>query len=422
MTAGTAIIDISPKKGVQLAGYPHCHRENEGVHDQLYAACVYLDNGKTKKVFVTLDLLAIGKRTVAKIRGKFKGADITVSASHTHSGPWASEPLASEKAEGVVCDESYMAFLEKSIIDLISSSMANTFDVSVGAASVICGAERGIGGNRHEKSGVCDPSVNVIAVKDGGGTIRAILCNYSLHPTYLHAENVLVSADYPGCIRKFLGFAYPDAVFLFAQGASGNQSSRYFRNGQNFEEAARAGTALGCAVYDCIQTMSFTNEINIKAESFSVKDLPLKSYPAKGISLALVREKEKLFKEAKKAGGYIKARNAELELFGAQNAYYFSLMAENNYVSPELPCEIQVITLGDTRIVTVQGELFTEYGLEIKKIYGGNTFVFSVTNGYLPGYIYTPEAEKQGSYEAGTSMFSKNAGEVLIGALKNSLI
>jgi hypothetical protein len=89
-------------------------------------------------------------------------------------------------------------------------------------------------------------------------------------------------------------------------------------------------------------------------------------------------------------------------------------MAESGYISPELPCEVQVITVGDTNIVALQGEIFTEYGLRIKEIFGGKTFVFSVSNGYLPGYIYTPEALKQRSYEAGTSMFAENAGEVLI--------
>ena len=421
LKAGTAQVDISPKSGVQLAGYPHCPRPNGGIHDLLYAACLYLDDGKTRKAFVTLDLLSIGKQLVTKIRKLFPGIDITFTVSHTHSGPWASEPLASEKAEGIECNKDYLGFLENALADLIKKASNNTFSASMGTNVGICGAEHGIGGNRHGPDGICDPSVNVLAVKDGRGVVRAVLCNYALHPTYLHAENILVSADYPGYIRSYVGSEYPQAVFLFAQGASGDQSSRYFRSGQNFDEAARAGAALGAAVCDCVRDMRFDSQITITAENFEIADLPMKKYPPKDAAQMLVKEREAKFEAAKASGDYLLMRNAELELFGAQNTYYFSLMAENNYVSPEFPCEVQVITVGNTHLVAVQGELFTEYGLQIKKILGGKVFVFSVSNGYLPGYLYTPQAEKAGSYEAGTSMFAGNAGEVLVKKIEEKL-
>ena len=122
------------------------------------------------------------------------------------------------------------------------------FDASLGTYVGHCGAESGVGGNRREKGGLCDPTVNVLAVKDTAGVLRACMLNYALHPTYLHAENVLVSADYPGYFRRFMQFAYPECITLFAQGTSGNQSSRYHRVAQNFEEAARVGTTLGLSL------------------------------------------------------------------------------------------------------------------------------------------------------------------------------
>ena len=42
LRAGTALIDISPEPGAQLAGYPHCPRPNAGVHDPLYAAALFI--------------------------------------------------------------------------------------------------------------------------------------------------------------------------------------------------------------------------------------------------------------------------------------------------------------------------------------------------------------------------------------------
>jgi neutral ceramidase len=57
LTAGVSIIDISPAKGLELAGYPHCPRYNTGIHDPLYASCIYLDDGKIKLVMIAVDLL-----------------------------------------------------------------------------------------------------------------------------------------------------------------------------------------------------------------------------------------------------------------------------------------------------------------------------------------------------------------------------
>ena len=49
MRAGTAIRDISPKGPVQLCGYPESP-VSEGVHDPLYAAVYYFEQGGEQAV------------------------------------------------------------------------------------------------------------------------------------------------------------------------------------------------------------------------------------------------------------------------------------------------------------------------------------------------------------------------------------
>ncbi len=420
LKSGTSIIDISPEPGVGLAGYPHCPRPNKGVHDPLYAAVLFLDNGTERKAFVTLDLLSIGKASVARLRGLFD-FDITVSASHTHSGPWASEPLASEKGDGIEINPDYVAFLERQLERVIREASTHTFDAEFGAGVGCCGKEQGVGGNRRDKNGLQDPSVNVMAVRDTRGVIRSIFLNYALHPTFLHAENDRVSADYPGYIRRYLSFAFPEAVFLFAQGSSGDQSSRYHRVGQNFEEAARAGTTLGVEVFHCIEKMDFTDTLDMRVETFEVPDMPMKTFPPLDAALEAERKAVAAF-EAATAKDYITMRNAELAMFGAQNTVSFARLHAEGYRSPELPLEVQLITLNDTCVVTVQPEIFVAYGLAIKRRSGAaKTFVLEATNGYAPGYLFTPEAGREGGYEVGTSMFALDAGDHLLGRIKARL-
>ena len=129
-------MDISPEKGVQLAGYPHCPRPNEGVHDPLYATCMYLDNGDVKHAFVTCDLLYFAKPYVKELRSKFDFT-ITVTVSHTHSGPWVSKLHEYEEAEGVHNSPEYISeFMKKlhlwigsesSIIDMVISNFTQPF-------------------------------------------------------------------------------------------------------------------------------------------------------------------------------------------------------------------------------------------------------------------------------------------------------
>ena len=61
--------DITPPQGLELAGYPHYPRYNEGHHDPLYAACMYLNNGEQEVAMVTLDLLFFSKKHVTDIYG-----------------------------------------------------------------------------------------------------------------------------------------------------------------------------------------------------------------------------------------------------------------------------------------------------------------------------------------------------------------
>jgi len=75
--------------------------------------------------------------------------------------------------------------------------------------------------------------------------------------------------------------------------------------------------------------------------------------------------------------------------------------------------EIQVLRIGDAFLVGLPGELFVEYGLEIKQRASGRAFVASMANGELQGYITTPDAI---GYEANLSMFKPGAGAILVEA------
>lgn len=411
-----SIVDISPEKGVQLAGYPHCPRPNEGIHDPVYATCMFLDNGEKKIAIVAMDIFFFTKKYVKQLRDKFD-FEISFSASHTHSTPLVGYLHEFEREEGLADSPEFVEGLLVKLEKLIKDASENTFDAQFSSYIGRCGADRGVGGNRREKGGPADPTVNVLCVRDSEEKVRGIYMCYALHPTYLHAENVLVSADYPGYIRRYLQFAYPEAIFMFSQGTSGNQSSRYHRVAQNFEEACRVGTTLGTEIQNCIEKMEFTDDLNIDVRHTEI-DLPERTFKSSAEAKSAMEAARARFASLKDAD-YITMRNAELDMFGAEDLYYLALELEEGetFYANQLPCELEVIELNDTALLMTQGELFVELGLEIKeKSKYDKTFVVELVNGELPGYIYTEEALNDGGYEVGNSIFAPEAGKKIVKA------
>ena len=77
--------------------------------------------------------------------------------------------------------------------------------------------------------------------------------------------------------------------------------------------------------------------------------------------------------------------------------------------------EVQCVRIGDLALVGLPGEIFVDYALAVKAQYT-NTFVISLANGELQGYIVTEKAAREGGYEASNSLFRPEAGRVLVDA------
>ena len=433
LRAGVSIIDISPGTGHELAGYPHNPRYNTGIHDPLFAGCIFLDDGTTKLVFITMDLLFFSKKYVRQSRKRISdltgipGKNIMFCCSHTHSGPWCAGRLDFEALEkGLGADMPYVEELQDKLSGLVQEACSNTFEARVGMGKGRCGREQGVGGNRRSKSGLSDPEVCVLGIKDADNCWKGCLVIYALHPTVIHSESTVVTADYPGYIRKYLKLTKPGMVLLFAQGTSGDQSTRFFREGQTFEEACRIGTTIGVEVGRVLDSLEFSSFATLWVESQEI-GLELRSLPRKEEAMEKVRKLEAEFKRLQENHApYVEQRTAEVKLLGAEDILGYVILNEKG-IKPELlvdelPVEVQVLGIGDGRIVGLQGEVFVEHGLNIKK--GSpfaNTFVIELANGVCPGYVYTRESLREGGYETDTSMLRENSGDILVGTALDML-
>jgi neutral ceramidase len=428
ISAGTGRTEITPPTGVELAGYPHHPRHNTGVHDPLFSTALVIDDGLSSVALVSLDLLFFSKKHVTAVRKSIEQyadipqRNILIGCTHTHSGPWASGRLDIDSLRsGARQDEAYVKFLQERVVDSVVQAKKGMFDASLGSGAAICGADKGIGGNRRDPAGPHDPTVGIVKVVDSDGACRAIVVNYALHPTVLHADNTEVSADYPGYVRERLNQLYPHALILFLQGASGDQSTRYFRRGQSFAEARRIGYTIADAAFAALQATPTSCEVPVRASSVEVP-IRLRELPGREKAQDAVRKAAAEYALLEKSGAsYIELQNANLVLLGAEDLLGYVEVFEQagtlELYEDEREAEVQVLSVGDVTIVALPGELFVEFGAEIKSMHRGRIMmVVSLANGCLPGYVCTPLAHQEGGYEADTSLLAPDFGADLVAA------
>lgn len=435
LRAGTASADITPGLGEELGGYPHYPRHNTGVHDPLQAACLYLEDGGNEVAFITLDLLFFSKlhvrevRALAEAESGIPGSHILISCIHTHSGPWASGRLDIESLEaGAKQPKKYVEKLVKTIACLIAEAKRTAFPASFTSGTAMCGAESGVGGNRRIPGGPHDPLVSVMAVRDAQETVRGIFVNYTLHPTFIHEWSTVCTADYVCYLRKQLEETWNGAVVCFGQGASGNQSSRYYRQGESFDEAERVGRVLGKAAATVLSKAEWADTLDIRQASKEIP-LELRSFGTEAELEKTVAEDRTVYEDLYARYGksenrdeYYLWQNANLKLLGAEDQLGYVRM-QNRGVRIELledenPVELQAVRLGGTCVVAMPGEIFVEYALYIKAMAGFGTVIFNeLTGGCMPGYLYTPESLVTGGYETDTSMLGERFGRHVVDEL-----
>jgi hypothetical protein len=110
-------------------------------------------------------------------------------------------------------------------------------------------------------------------------------------------------------------------------------------------------------------------------------------------------------------------RTAECAVFGAEEQVVLAKAQDSGEIDAlrqrYISTEIQVLRVGETYLVGFPGECFVEYGLKVKRRSPERTFVISLANGELQGYIVTPDAT---GYEASFSLFTPQAGSIMVDA------
>ena len=382
-------------------------------------------------VFVTNDIIFVDRTIVSAARRRIAlatpipGSNILISATHTHSAPLTVDHLSNE-ADPVVpkADPEYRQLLEDAIVSAVIEAYERLADARYSITTVDA---TGIGTNRRDPDGPRDLEVPVLYLEEAGQStdVNPIACMVvcSMHPTVLHEDSTLITADFPGSARAYVqkNLIGGETPFLYHTGPAGNQSPRHVTSANSFDEAERLGEILGCAVVAGIDRSNMLDSMKTRVNTTLI-DLPIKGFPTVESAEERLEIAGRCLEELRRLNGSKQEiRTAEVDWFGAEETLTLAKAARDGrvaeYASRSLPAEVMAIEIGSSIFVGIPGELFIEYSLEMRRSRPG-TFVISLANGELQGYIVTEDAAKSGGYEAANALFDHTSGPMLVDAAK----
>mgnify|MGYP000871069420 FL=1 len=415
LKAGAARSCITPRVGTHMCGY-FSDRLSTDVHDDLYAKAIVLENGDTSIALVVCDLIALFKEDIAALKERASALtgipveSIFTSCTHTHTGP------ASVPALGTPRDDAYMEKAMERAADSVKLAQERLTEAQMGVASASCPGEA-FNRRWHMKdgsvrmnpgyqnpymvrpAGPTDPEVLVLALREPGGAPIALLANYSLH--YVgSAHPTAISADYFGYFDRALQrLAGAPLVGIMANGCCGDINNCDFRKPRpdmphpyfQIERVANVLAATAYGAWQGLRDFDYRDDATLSAATETVTFRRRQSTASElAAAKALLRAetpdaaKEIPDGESQDFADWIYAREA--------------LLVEQEPV--EQPTPIMALGLGDLGIVGLPGEIFVEYGLQIKERSPfARTMTVELANDYV-GYTPTDKALGEGSYES----------------------
>ena len=419
LRAGAATSNITLPLGASDCGVIARGGQIKGVHDEQFARCLVLDDGKTRLAFAVCDVRMIGRPVVDAAKQLVSQSiglpadQILISATHTHSAP------------GVIgihwndLDRWYADFVARRIADGIcrAANQLAPAKIGWGAGSrpqhVFCRRWHMKPGsippnpfgqttdrvqmnppagspNLVEPAGPVDPQLSILSVQHADGRPLAMLANYSVH--YVGGgEPRQASADYYGAfadrVQQLLApdRSDPPFVAMMSNGTSGDVNNIDPRSPR--DRAARWSRIREVAFDLAEEALRVQRQIEHRERvELAVRTTEL--------SLAVRRPDAERLEWARRtvvgAEGVQSPRRPQLY---AQEALELAKFPAT------VPVKLQAMRIGPLGIAAIPCEVFAETGLAIKAQSPCRpTFVIELANGYN-GYLPTPAQHELGGYE-----------------------
>jgi len=400
LRVGAAAVEFVADDSMPIAG-SILPGEATGQEGKLRAVAVVLEKpGSGKLAIVACDLLMITRDLLDPVVQQIEaatgipGARVLINCTHTHHAPSTVRVHGYDRVPAF-CEE-----VQRKIVQAVKDANANlskegceflfhlgreeTVDMNsrlmLGDGTIFWTGERG---DVVRPTGPFDPELPVLAFRDSGQRLRALLFNHSTHTIGVRSGGRR-SPSFYGLAAQELE-AELGGITSFLEGASG---STHNLSGavpvpvaiERMKEAVRAALA--------------------QAQPRAVAQLAALKRP--------FTVKVRHFDEAKEAAAVAAYCEKRMAPRAASTIEVFQKMRAE--LAPQQGQErttwLQVVRIGDVALVGVPAEFFTKLGIDIKnRSPFRHTYIAELANDWI-GYVPDQDAFKLGGYQVWTGFHS----------------
>lgn len=396
LLAGIGKVKVTPRIGAKMVGYSNRPKGAEGVHDDLYARAVVLDNGETTIALCSVEILWLWSKYIAEIRHLVHERcglpedQILIACTHTHAsaGPhntddWEHPPLPQRIADAIV-----MAYEARQPARL-----------GLGFGQLI-----GYNINRRWLNRPSDPSVGVMRIDTAEGQPLAVIGNYACHAVVMGYDNYLLSGDWPGYASRLLEADLGEnTVALVTQGGAGDVNPLTETVRQRLAAAHPIGTIGHLTSYygqydpDDKSTWNIEDRAGgtfIEAETIA---RAYKTEIARVWHSIQTDDKINLWHDKVIVNGVRDASEPAPQGLPPEYREFLQEIKEDY-----IPVEIMLVGINGAIFMTQPGEVFSETAVEFRKLAQQMGYQFPWLISYANGsYAYLPpeNAFTEGGYE-----------------------
>lgn len=356
-------------------------------HDHLFARVSALKDENSWIIHFSFDLLAFDLKHRDMLEEEFRNyyhsdnIHVITSATHTHYANSVRDPEYVDYLYDLLIKE--VKTMEYREINNVTSSYQRLHTTAVGKSR--------ISGYETDNEYLC-----MIRFYEAEHNFFSIIY-YNCHPTILEANVPYFSAEYPGYVLKKLEDYHPDCDFTFLQGAAGDISSRFVRNGQSYDDVMELGDRL----YEDIESL-YKEEVNKVPLVINYRASPV-DFKHEFTPIDLSKIRQDLSEREKET---IRLGKIEREKLEKSNNMIFGKLIEE--------AMIVGLDLGSVEVIFFPNEIFSHY---MNYIDLNKKMLASYSNGYGP-YVLPIDFEFI-TYEMFTDTLSKESKKRIIEILEN---
>lgn len=389
-----------------MCGHAIRTEKAKGIQDDLYTIATVLKINDETLIFVSVELIGFTAEgsdlLISYFSEKYNTPKdhVYISFVHTHSGPeYDVNGIFSKERTAI---PGYLEWVEEQIKVNVAKCFEQGFTES--KASFTVTSIDGFYGNRNGIDKPCDKDITRILFRDMNNKPVGCICNFTCHPTVLGPQNLYISPDLAGYLSRHIEEKL-GCECMMMQGAAGDMSNRHYRQGNDQKELERTGNGIIDQLF-ADENWQDLNMDSVKIDRYHFertfdKDLEKKKAQLKATEERLANAKN--FDEKKVFTSALAHAKREVENFTPT----FSMSMDCYYLQ-----------LGELSIFTMPAELFSRFGIMIKKAMGNKCNIFWGYNHSSVGYLYNKEDAGE-SFESIASDIPAGTTELIVDEICN---